>query len=459
MKKSILILFSALALNAGAQTTKVAVETLCGTPGTSGYNNSSVSLAGAQFAGPFGMATDGNGNIWIAEYEGHRVKMITNTLGTVYTRSGQLLDPSMSAGYQNGTASSSKYNGCTGIAVGPDNSLYICDANNSVIRKLSPFVGAGSGQTVTLFAGTVGTAGHADGAGSTAKFDNPQDIAVDKNGNVYVTDLGNHVIRKITQAGVVSTLCGKVTNSGYADGTGTAAQFDMPRGLCLTKAGDLLVCDFNNARIRKVNITTGAVTTLAGDGNVDVKDGAALSAQFRGPLDVVEDSVGGIYIADGFQANMIRYLIGGQVTSIAGESQSSDFHKDGDGKTARFNNPTCLTMDYNKTTLYVSDKDNHVIRRVLVTKTGGGPNSIDKTSQLPVSVFPNPAADGFVGINLPANAFHLATLRDSKGALVQSQNIQGLQQIGFSLQNLSSGVYFLQLEGNQARQTEKILIP
>ena len=151
---------------------------------------------------------------------------------------------------------------------------------------------------VTTLAGSAGERGSADGTGSAARFNFPFGVATDVAGNVYVADQSNHTIRKITPAGVVTTLAGSAGNDGSADGTGSAARFNAPTGVATDTDGNVYVADAFNNIIRKIT-PAGVVTTLAGSAdNVGSADGTGSAARFNNPFGVATDIDGNVYVAD-----------------------------------------------------------------------------------------------------------------------------------------------------------------
>jgi len=158
---------------------------------------------------------------------------------------------------------------------------------------------------VTTLAGS-GAEGSSNGNGTSASFSYPYGVAVDTSGNVYVSDSSNELIRKITPAGVVTTLAGNGLR-GYANGTGTAASFFGPTGIAVDTSGNVYVADNGNHSIRKIT-PAGAVTTLAGRGVSGSANGTGTAARFRGPFGLVLDSSDNIYIAD-TENKIIRKII------------------------------------------------------------------------------------------------------------------------------------------------------
>jgi len=187
-------------------------------------------------------------------------------------------------GSMDGTGSAARFFNPNGVAVDSTGELYVADTSNDTIRKLTP---AG---VVTTFAGTVGLAGSVDGTGVgiAALFTYPSGVGVDSAGNLYVSDSNNDTIRKITSAGVVTTFAGAVGLTGYSggtDGSGSAARFDAPVGVAVDNAGNVFIADTYNNKIRKIT-PAAMVTSLAGGlyGGSGSTDGTGTGALFNGPM-------------------------------------------------------------------------------------------------------------------------------------------------------------------------------
>jgi sugar lactone lactonase YvrE len=210
--------------------------------------------------------------------------------------------------------------------------------------------------TVSTLAG--GTQGYADGTGTAAKFDSPNDLCTDANGNVYVSDRLNQRIRKITPAGVVTTLAGSTL--GYTDGHGASAKFSMPRGIGIGNGG-IYVADETNHRIRKVTLD-GWVTTIAGNGVVGFKDTIVKEARFYHPYDVCVSKSGVIFVAD--EANhRIRKIRNGKVSTIAGKYEG---FADGAEADAKFSFPMGINISGDGKALYVADGQDNGIRKIVL---------------------------------------------------------------------------------------------
>jgi sugar lactone lactonase YvrE len=265
-----------------------------------------------------------------------------------------LAGTALSIGHADGTGAAARFNGPDGVAVDSAGNVYVADSAAETIRKITP---AG---VVTTLAGTWASFGSTDGTGAAARFSNPKGIAVDSAGNVYVADTYNHTIRKITSAGVVTTLAGTAGTSGHADGTGPAATFYDPTGVAVDSAGTVYVADTNNNLIRKIT-PAGVVTTLAGSGPLSpgLDDGIGTAATFDYPNGLAVDAAGNIYVAD---FDCVRKITpGGMVTTVAG-SPGVAGAADGAGSAATFWNAAGVAVD-SLGNVYVADTDNDTIRK------------------------------------------------------------------------------------------------
>ena len=303
-------------------------------------------------------------------------------------------------GCADGTQRAGRFSHPRGVAADSAGNVYVADTYNHTIRKVTP---AG---VVTTLAGLAGISGNADGAGSVARFYRPSGPAVDRAGNIYVADNANHTIRKLTPAGVVTTLAGLAGRSGNADGNGSAARFYYPSGVAGDNAGNLYVSDYINHTIRKLT-PAGVVTTLAGlAGSPGSADGAGQAARFSYPSGVAVDNAGDVYVADYGNNTIRKATSAGVVTTLAGLAGSSG-GADGTKNAARFDCPSGVAVD-SAGNLYVADSGNNTLRKVtpagvVTTPAGlaGYSGSADGTGnaarfQSPFSVTMDNAGDLYV---------------------------------------------------------------
>jgi len=336
------------------------VTTLAGTAGQ--FGDADGTGGAAQFAAPTGVAVDRSGIVYVGETYNDMIREVTPA-GVVTTLAGA----GSPSGGSDGMGSAARFFDPMGVAVDHAGNVYVIDNQNFTIRKVTP------GGGVTTLAGAVGQSGSSDGTGSAARFVFPLGVAVDNAGNVFVAD--DDTIRKITPAGVVSTLAGAARQSGSADGTGGAALFAGVTGVALDSAGNVYVADGNNCTIRKIT-PAGVVTTLAGTaGQRGGADGTGGAAEFWWPRGVAVDGAGNVYVADADNAAIRKITPAGVVTTLAG-ALGQVGSEDGLGSVARFNKPFGVALDAGGN-VYVVDTGNSTIRKVTpageVTTLAGTP--------------------------------------------------------------------------------------
>ena len=345
MRISISILFSILVINlsgcgggGGSSSTSTTttttttttytytVTTFAGT-GSSGFVNGTGTAA--SFNAPDSLVSDTSSNIFVVDTTNNAIRKITSsqivtTFATLTTGSGIAIDSSgnlfvssgglikkitsagadstfagsTTTGNTDGTGTAAAFSSIWGMTVDSSNNLYVADAGNHNIRKIT------SSGVVTTFAGsTAGTSGSTNGTGTAATFNKPASLAFDSSGNLFVTEFGNHMIRKITSTGVVTTFAGSTT-SGSTDGTGIAASFWKPLGIVIDTTDSIYVVDQNNNMVRKVT-SAGVVTTIIGTTTSGNTNGVGTSALLKTPNGIAKDSSGSLYISD-YGNNLIR---------------------------------------------------------------------------------------------------------------------------------------------------------
>jgi len=248
-------------------------------------------------------------------------------------------------GNVNGTGENASFNRPSGVAVDANGNVYVADAGNSLIREVSP-VGA-----VTTLAGG-DTTGAVNGPGASSTFDYPTGLALDASGNLYVADAGNNLIRLISKAGVVSTFAGSITD--------TTSNFNNPTGVAVDAAGNVYVAGYINNNILQIN-QAGVVNIFAGTGSPGALNGPAASATFYYPSGVAVDASGNLYVADEVN-NLIRKITtDGTVSTLAGNGKAGA--ADSTGTAASFNGPAGIAVD-GAGNVYVADANNNLIRKI-----------------------------------------------------------------------------------------------
>lgn len=346
--------------------------------GKGDFGDANGAAAAALFRSPQSLAIAADGSIIVSDSISQLIRKIAD--GKVSTLAGVTVEKDALGfpvgGILDGTGDSSFFNHPQGIALGANQSIYVADTDNHSIRVIDK-----SGNVTTL-AGN-GVQGNVDAVGKEAKFYHPTDLAVAKDGTVYVTDTLNNLIRKITAEGKVTTLnaasdrkvliaSGQTLAGGdYLDGAIAQAKFNEPSGIAMDEKGNLYVSDTGNQKIRYIDFASGQVTTVAGSGtyeaaaiNVvgDYADGDAAKAMFNNPLGLTVTSEGGLLIADSLN-NSIRYLYNGKVSTIAGDIDQIAGETNGVERSTQFSVPSDVAVQADGTIL-VADSFNNKIRSI-----------------------------------------------------------------------------------------------
>lgn len=282
---------------------------------------------------PSGIVRDAAGNLFVCDRDNHRILKIT-TAGDATVFAGGTV------GFTNGTGTAAQFNQPYSITIDASGNLYVGDRINNAIRKISP---AG---VVTTLAGN-GTPGFADGTGSAARFSEPLGVTVDASGNVYVADYINNALRKVTPAGVVTTLASVSTIFGVA----------------VDAAGNIYCAQYTNQVVSKYS-STGVYSVIAGQGGIGgTDDGIGTAAKFYFPAGITVDASGNLYVTETLNNRVRKITPAGVVTTLAGNTAG---FADGASNAVLFDSPIALTGDFSNNLLYIADFNNNKIRKMLL---------------------------------------------------------------------------------------------
>jgi sugar lactone lactonase YvrE len=299
----------------------------------------------ARFYLPTALAADASGNVFVADTYNAVIRKVDPS-GTASTIAGT----PRTCGFVDGTPGVARFCEAWGVAVDAAGTVYVSDTSNNAIRKVSP------GGVVTTLAGD-GLWGSRDGTGPAARFDGPWGIDIDADGNVWVADSSNHTIRRITPTGLVTTVAGLAGSGGSTDGVGSIARFRNPAGIAVDRHGNVYVAEYDNSTIRKVT-PAGVVSTVAGNpGQVGARDGTGTEALFDHPVGIRVNGSGDLYVTDRGSGSIRKVTPDGVVTTIGGGSGVTG-GVEGTGRAAQFGSLYGLAIRPNGS-LVVSDGSNH----------------------------------------------------------------------------------------------------
>lgn len=297
---------------------------------------------------PLGVTLDASGYVYVSDAAYNQIYKISPDGSTKVTLAG-----SGSQGFTNGNGASASFYHPVGMAVDAAGNVYVADEDNNAIRKIDP---AGN---VSTYAGT-GSQGSANGYRTSASFYYPCGVAVDASGNVYVADSFNNMIRKIDASGYVTTLAGMGT-AGWQDGNGSTAKFNQPFNMVLDASGNIYVTDRAGQRVRKIT-PAGVVSTLAGNGTAAYINGNGASASLSGPTGIAIDGDNNLYVSDEGSYTIRKIDPSGNVTTLAGIGAPGSAN--GDSNTASFNYMFGLAANKLTHSLYMSELTNQDVRKI-----------------------------------------------------------------------------------------------
>ena len=324
------------------------------------YNGTNIAIKDARFKWPRNSQFDASGNLFVADQGLHIIRKI-DANGVVTTVAGSVGDAGHSG--DGGPATSAKINSPRGVTVDSKGNLYISDTGNNLVRKVD------TNGNISTFAGHIGGTNPLDGGPATnASLNFPYQLAVDASDNLYIADYGNHSIRKVDVAtGIISTYAGnRQTSYGGDGGQATNASVHGPLGVAFDNSGNLYIAEYESHVIRKVD-TNGNISTLAGSGSAGYSEGQGNSAQFDYPTTLAVDSKGNVYVTDTSNNRIRKITSSGLVSTVAGNGTRGVPTADSVAFKNQIGSVYGISIDKNDN-IYFSDTGNRVLRKITLAK-------------------------------------------------------------------------------------------
>jgi sugar lactone lactonase YvrE len=445
-KKIFLFFYLFLSSLIGVHTYAQVITTIAG-DSVQGYNGDNIAATTAKLYGPYSTAVDTAGNLYIADLDNNRVRKV-NTAGIITTIAGNGV-----AGYSgdDSAATLAKLDGPAGVAVDASGNVYIADDYNSRIRKVN------TSGIITTIAGT-GVNGYSgdNGPSTAAEINDPHGIAVDAIGNVYICDELNSRVRIINIMGIITTIAGTGLPGYSGDNTeATSAEIDHPYGVAVDLTGNIYFTEWTNNCVRKIN-TAGIITTIAG-GNPTLgfsgDKGPATAADFHIPIGIAIDKAGNIFIGDSYNNRVRKIDQTGIITTYAGTGLEGYSGDNGPAIDAELYGPIGITVDISDN-LYIADYSNGRIRYIKSTVDVPVTNFNSDTF---VS-YPNPNMGSFVTKIISAtNEPAYITITNLVGQTIQKFSTNTNESISIHL-NEPDGVYIIIAVTTHVRLTDKLVI-
>lgn len=444
MKRTILLLIAFVAAHCVGHAQ--IITTVAG-GGTAGLGDGGAAT-NCQLYEPSGITVDAAGNLYIADRAMHRIRKV-NSAGTVFTIAGTGI-----SGYfgDNGPATLAKLYEPAGIAIDVAGNIFFTEIGNSCVRKIN------TAGIITTVAGN-GTMGYSGNGGpaTDAQMKGPGQIAIDGTGNIYVPEYDNHCVRKVDAVtGIISVVAGTgISGFGGDNAPATDAQLRSPQAVALDGLGNLYVADYTDLRIRKID-HFGIITTVAGTGVAGYNGDNILAstATIKKPVFITTDNANNVYISDSYNYRVRKLnVVTGLISTIAGDGTEGFSGDNGPATMAKFQAITGIKID-NAGNVFVADAASNRVRRFST------PVRIDQMSeQAPeVNVYPNPCQGSFmISIKGTAGQEALAKIVNCVGSTIAELRLPTQQVIPLDL-NVPSGIYIVWVSVNSTTVTKKISI-
>ena len=438
------LLFAAFAVSPRSQAQ--VITTFAGN-GTVGYNGDSGIAYHAELNGCTGLAVDGAGNVYIADKNNNVVRKV-NTSGIITTFAG-----TGTAGYSGngGAATAAKLNQPYSVSTDVNGNVYIADQGNNVIRIV------GTSGIINTYAGN-DTAGYNgdDIPANHASLYSPEGIAIDAAGNLYIADARNNIIREVSTSGIITTIAGNRT-AGYTgdNDVATSAELHFPTGVAVDAAGNVFIADQLNNVIRRVDGTTGMITTYAGNHvpGYSGDGGSATSAQLQYPASVSLDQFRNLYIADQGNNTIRTVDSSGNISIFAGNRNYGYTGDYGLPQNAELNTPIGVTAD-GWGRIYIADYGNNVMR--VVARFALGASSLTAAAD-GIKIYPNPS-DGILTLEIAGiNNSAEVTVTDVLGNVVGKYTTNA-QKTALNLGDIAPGCYQVRIVNGSKVYTETIAV-
>ncbi len=433
------------------------ITTIAGNDTAAYAGDGGLAIAAKLFS-PVGVAIDDSGNVYIADQNNNRIRKIYALTDTIITIAG---DSAQGFTYNNLPATFSSLYAPSAVALDAAHNIYIADQNNNQIRK----VAATNNYITTIAGtGNPGFSGDG-GLATAAQLNFPSSLAIDDAGNVYIADYYNNRVRMITaSSGIITTIAGNTnlgdTVWGYSGdgGPATAAEYNSINAVTVDHSGNVYLVDAGNNCIRKITAFTGIVQTIAGNGNSGYSgDGdTATKATLNSPDGIALDASGNIYISDAGN-NVVRTVnvSTGTISTLAGNGIAGFSGDGGAASSAELYNPAGMAFDP-RGNLYIADELNSRIRKITSLT---GINELSSSLEV-IKAYPVPS-NGNLRVELGGEGYRSLSIFDELGQLVYQQTLNAMQEnqnLNINISNVPNGIYYLQALGQKSTLSKSIVI-